>query len=237
MVHIKMRKLRNLILLGLVPMIIGGCATAKVEQTKKTTSPLPRPDMVIVNDFAVTSAEVKLDQGVMNKVMRNSDSRSVSEEEDKVGHMVANKLSEILVEELRKVGIKAARAGSQVRPSSTTLILDGQFITIDEGNQTARVWIGFGLGGSQLRTRIQAVQGRQLIAEAETMTKSNLKPGMLVSLGAGGIASAAAPIVVGTVATGASELLLATVEADAKRTAKEVAKKVKKAYQNRGWLP
>jgi hypothetical protein len=193
--------------------------------------------MVIVNDFAVTSAEVRLDQGVMSKAMRDSDSRSISEEENKVGHMVASKLSEFLVEELRVVGIKATRASSQVSPSSTTLVLSGQFITIDQGNQTARVWVGFGLGNTDLRTRIQAIQGGQLIAEAETKAKSGLKPGMLTSLGVGAAATTVVPIVVGTVITGVSEAFLSIVEKDAKHTAKEVAKEVEKAYQDRGWLP
>jgi hypothetical protein len=93
------------------------------------------------------------------------------------------------------------------------------------------------MGGSEIRTRIQAIQGEQLIAEAETKARSNLKPGMLATLGAAGAASAVAPIVVGAVTTGVSEAFLAVVEKDAKRTAKEVAKKVKKAYQERGWLP
>ena len=237
MFNLTTRKMQNLVLFGLILVMLGGCATAKVDQTKKTTDPLPRPDMVIVNDFAVTSAEVKLDQGIMDKVMRDSDSRAVSEEENKVGHMVAIKLSEYLVEELRKVGIEATRTGSQVRPSSTTLMLSGQFITIDEGNRTARVWVGFGMGGSELRTRIQAIQGGQLIAEAETKARSNLKPGMLATLGVGAAAATVVPIVVGTVITGVSEAFLAVVEKDAKHTAKEVAKKVEKAYQDRGWLP
>ena len=192
MIKITICKKKNPVLFSLLLVILVGCATAQVDQTKKTEGPLPRPDMVIVNDFAVTSAEVKLDQGMMAKVMRDSDSRSVSEEENKVGHMVASKLSEFLVEELREVGIEATRASSQVMPSSTTLMLSGQFITIDEGNQTARVWVGFGMGGSELRTRIQAIQAGQLIAEAETKTRSNLKPGMLTSLGAAGVAGAVA---------------------------------------------
>jgi len=237
MCNITTQRMKGLVLFGLLMVIIGGCATATVGQTKKTTTPLPRPDMVIVNDFAVTSAEAKLDRGMMAKVMRDSDSRSVSEEEDKIGHMVADKLSESLVEELRKVGVKAARAGSQVKPSESTIMLTGQFITIDKGNQTARVWIGFGMGGSELRTRMQISQGGKLVAEAETATKSSLKPGMLTSLGVGAVASTVVPIVVGGVATGVSEALVGTIEADAKRTAKEVAKKVEKAYRERGWLP
>ena len=71
--------MENLALFCLTLVILGGCATAKVDQTKKTAGPLPRPDMVIVNDFAVTSAEVKLDQGVMALVMpMNGSSSSVA---------------------------------------------------------------------------------------------------------------------------------------------------------------
>ena len=217
-------------------LLLGGCASAKIEPIKKASGSLPRPDMVIVNDFAVKSAEVKLDQGVMAKVMRDSDSKSVSEEEDKIGHVVADKLSQFLVEELRNAGIQAARASSKVKPSATTLTLTGQFITIDKGNQTARVWVGFGMGGSELGTRMQAWQGGKMVAEAETVTKSSLKPGMLTSLGVGAAATSVAPLVVGGVTTGLSETVLGTIEADAKRTAKEVAKKVKEAYQDRGWL-
>jgi uncharacterized membrane protein len=60
---------------------------------------------------------------------------------------------------------------------------------------------------------------------------------MLTSLGIGAAAGALVPIVIGGVTTGVSEAFLGTVEADAKRTAKAVAKKVEKAYQERGWLP
>jgi hypothetical protein len=231
------RKMENLLLFALILVVLGGCATATLDQTKKTTGPLPRPDMIIVNDFAVTSTEVKLDKGVMAKVMRDSDSRSISEEENKVGHILTDKLSQFLVEELRNVGVAATRAGSQVSPSETTIMLTGQFITIDKGNQTARVWIGFGMGGSELRTRLQFSRGGELLAEAETVTESSLKPGMLTSLGISAAGTTVAPIVLGAVATGVNEKLLGTIEEDAKRTAKEVAKKVEKAYQDRGWLP
>ncbi len=133
-------RMKDIVSLGAVLLILGGCASATVKPLKKAAGTLPRPDVVIINDFAVKSADVKLDQGMMAKVMRDSDSKSVSEEEDQIGHVVADKLSEFLVEELRAKGIPATRAGSTVKPSATTLTLTGQFITIDKGNQTARVW-------------------------------------------------------------------------------------------------
>jgi hypothetical protein len=58
-----------------------------------------------------------------------------------------------------------------------------------------------------------------------------------VTLGAGaaaGTAATAAAIAAGT--TTASELLLTSVEADARRTARELADRIIRAYRERGWL-
>jgi hypothetical protein len=216
-------------------LLAGGCASAKVTRTKGA-GPLPKPDVIIVRDFAVTPDEVTLDKGVMATAKRESRGAAVSEEEARVGHMVAEKLSTTLVAELNAAGIRAVRANDSVGISNTTAILQGEFLTINQGDQTKRVWVGFGLGGSQVRTRIQVVQGGTVVAEGETATKSSLKPGMLTSLGASAAAGTATSAVVGATSQGVSEAFLANVEADAKRTAKEVAKKVIKAYKDRGWL-
>jgi hypothetical protein len=193
--------------------------------------------MIVVYDFAVTPAEVKLDQGIMQKTLRDSSSRAVSKEETVLGHAIADKLSEDLVAELRKAGIAATRAGLQVYPSATTLVLTGEFINIDEGDQTKRIWIGFGLGGTELQTRVQLIQGGQLVAEGETKTRSSLKPGMLVSGGLAAGAESVVPLIVGGTAHTVSETVRGTIEADAARTAEQVVERVKKAYQERGWLP
>ncbi len=230
-------RVATFLLSGFTLVILGGCPKAYVTQTKATLGPLPRPDMIVVYDFAVTPGEVKLDQGMMQKVLRDSSSRAASKEETVLGHAIANKLSEDLVAELRKAGIAATRGGLQVYPSDTTVILTGEFVTIDEGDQTKRVWLGFGLGGTELRTRVQLIQGGQLIAEGETKTRSSLKPGLLVSGGLAAGAESAVPLIVGGTAHTISETVRGTIEADAARTAEQVVERVKKAYQERGWLP
>ncbi len=230
------RKSLRFVLAGLTLALLGGCAGAKVDQTMASNRGLPRPDFIIVNDFAVTPSEVKLDRGLMATAMRDEQGKTPNEEEAKVGHYVAERLSVTLVEELRNEGITAVRPGPGIAPTKTTVILNGQFMTIDQGNQSERVWIGFGMGGSELRTRIQAVQGGELVAQADTATKSSLKPGMITSAGASAAAGTGAALAVGAATTGFSEAFMATVEADAKRTAKEVAKKIHQGYVNRGWL-
>jgi len=229
------RKIISLFAATIALSIIGGCAGAKVDATK-TSGPLAKPDMIVVNNFAVTPSEVKLDEGLLATAMRDDKNREPNAEEKRVGYLVSEKLASTLVEELREKGIHAVRPGANVQPSGTTVTLNGEFLTIDQGNQSERVWVGFGMGGSELRTRIQAVQNGQLVAQADTKTKSSLKPGMLASAGTAAAAESGAALAVGAASTGVSEAFMATVEADARRTAKEVAEKIHRAYVNRGWL-
>ena len=224
-----------LVALVLLPLLMGGCASAKLDQTL-TAGPLPKPDMIIVHNFATDLAEVQLDKGLMATTLRNASDATQSQEEAKVGHIVADKLAQKLVDELQKSGINAVRASGSVQPSNRTLILQGQFININQGDQSQRVWIGFGLGGTKLCTHIEAIQNGQLVAQADTSTKSGLKPGMAVSAGVAVASGGVAPVVVGAAAAGTSETFFATVEADATRTAKAVAKRIKNAYIARGWL-
>jgi len=229
-------KLFVLFSMAMLLAVVGGCAKANVEPTMQASRSMPRPDMIIVNNFGVDPAEVKLDRGLLAETMRDAEGKTPNVEEAQVGRLVAEKLAITLVEELREVGIAATRPGPTVRPTNTTVILNGEFLTVDQGNQTERVWVGFGMGGSELRTRIQAIQAGQLVAQADTSTKSSLKPGMLTSAGASAAAGTGTALAVGAVSTGLSETFTATIEADARRTAKEVAKKIRKGYEERGWL-
>ena len=227
----------SLALLGI--LIVGaifGCAETTVTPTVRPNGPLPKPDMIVVHNFAVTPSEVRLDKGMVATALRDSQNADPNDEEIRIGHMVSERLAQSLVSELRKAGIAAARSSGMVHPSPTTAVLTGEFVTIDEGNQTTRVWIGFGLGGSQLCTRIQIAQGGRMVAEAQTATNSNLKPGMLASLGVGAATESGAVMVAGAGTSAANEAFFATVQADADRTAREVAARIRQAYMNRGWL-
>jgi hypothetical protein len=139
---------------------------------------------------------------------------------------------------LRQAGIHAYLDSYAPTASRTTALLQGQFVSIDEGDRTQRVWIGFGLGGAKLQVKLQVLQDGLLVSEGEVNTTSSLKPGMLASLGVGaatgsiGMASA----IGGGTAVG-SEVLLVSVEKDAKRATEAVADRVIQGYKARGWLP
>jgi hypothetical protein len=216
---------------------VGGCATAIVDVTEQGDLTLPKPDMIIVHNFAVTPNDVKLDRGVMATFVRDAQNRKQTDEEVRVGRMVADRVVEDLIDRLEKQGIMAFRASSGVTPSNTTAIIEGEILTVDEGSQTERVWLGFGLGGSELRTRGQMYQGGKLIAKGETRTTPSLKPGMAASVATGTVlGTVGTSVVVGASASGFSEAFLAGVDADASRTADAIAKNIHAYYVKRGWL-
>jgi hypothetical protein len=216
--------------------LASACAPTTVQQTKRAGA-LPKPDRVLVRNFAVTQEDVALDRGIGPTIARDAQGEITGDQQVDVGRAAARALAQELVEKLRDAGIPAERSSGRPSLTPSTLVITGKFLTIDEGNQTVRTLIGFGAGASEVRTRVQAWMDDQLVAEAETEARSGRKPGAAVTLGAGaaaGTAATAAAIAAGT--TTASELLLTSVEADARRTARELADRIIRAYRERGWL-
>jgi hypothetical protein len=220
-----------------VAVLALGCASTNIDQRRRASADLPQPDRILVRNFAVTLDEVSLDSGLAPTIARDAQGEIVGDEQVKLGRSAANALAEELVAKLREAGLPAQRSAGRVSLTPTTLVIAGKFLTLDEGNQTMRVLVGFGAGASHVTTRVQAWMDGQLVAEADTAAESGKKPGVAVTLGAGAVAgTAATAAVVAAGTTGVSELLLTSVEADAKRTAGEIAERIIRAYRERGWL-
>src|SRR5215472_17428029 len=64
-------------------LALGACAPTTVEsqQDYSGTAALPRPDRVIVYDFAVSPDEVTLDQSLTERLVRSFQSASTTEQE------------------------------------------------------------------------------------------------------------------------------------------------------------
>lgn len=215
--------------------LVAGCASTSVTQTRQA-GVLPEPDRVLVRDFALTLAQVDLDSGLGPTVWREAAGEVRGSEEQQIGRAAATALAEALTAKLVDAGVPAERSHGRVALTPRTLVIAGKFLTLDEGNQTMRVLVGFGAGASEVRTRTQAWMDGQLVAEAEMTSKSGKKPGAAATLGAGaalGTVATAAAVTAAT--TGASELFLTSVQADARRTGEEIAERILRAYRERGW--
>ncbi len=214
-----------------------GCASADVDVLSKPSTILVCPDFILVHDLAVTADEVTMDKGFAAQAIRDTGAKSQSDLEVQVGHAVAKALTDGLVENLRLAGIRAGAARDGHKPTDKTLVIYGKFIRIDQGDQTLRVWVGFGFGNGEMQALMECSQGGRFINKAMVTTSGSLKPGLAVPVAGG--AAAGTLLVSGAVAgsaTGLSETFLATVSADANRASKEVAKKIVQGYINHGWL-
>ena len=236
----RLRKLGTAVLLGLP---LAGCAPSTVIVEKEYDGALPRPAQVLVYDFAVSPDEVTLDHGLIAQLRDQGPQVPPRQAELAVGKAAQQALAQALVEQIRGLGLPVARATGDPAANQTVLELRGQFLTIDEGNRTRRVVIGFGAGRSDVQTAVQFYEtlprGRTLIARFTTDAQSGPKPGAAATMGAGAVADhlAESAAVSGGLAV-VSETLSATVAADAKRTAKElVARQLGPFFVAHGWIP
>jgi hypothetical protein len=217
------------------------CATTQVEDESAAWARVPKPERILVNAFAVSRQEVRLDHGVSAEAWKLQ-GISESSERSAVGHKVADALADNLVKKIHELGLPAERtSGPPPRDGVPTLVIDGQFLAIDEGSATARVVIGLGAGKSQVRTAVQVIEvlpeGSRTLDAFEVDAKSGSTPGMAETMGAGAAAGHLATSAAVSVAKSvASEKFGDNVEADARRTAAQISKLLAGSFERQGWI-
>jgi hypothetical protein len=204
---------------------------------------LPRPQVVVVRDFAVAANEVRLDPGLsgtIDETLKGAGGAPRSAQEREVGRQVADVLAQRLVIEINDLGLPARRGADLPAGMQAGLVVAGQFVAVDQGDEAERVAIGLAAGRSDVRVRAQVFavtpQGRQLADEIEVDAKSGLKPGMAETLGVGvltgGLLTAVAA---GTGLNVANEELGTSVLVDADRAARGIAKQIAALFGKQGW--
>lgn len=227
-------------MLGVVGLL-AACTSSSSEV--QTTAELPKPQVIVVQDFAVQAGEVQLDPGLSGTIDETLDADKrppSSADEAKVGRQVADALAAKLVIEIQDLGFQAVRGDALPAGDSSGLLISGQFVGVDQGNRTERVAIGLGAGRSDVRVRAQVfdmtASGKTLVDEIEVDAKSGLQPGMAEMMGVGALAG---HLVASTVVSGglqaADESLGASVVADSDRAAKGIAKQLAAFFAKQGW--
>jgi len=189
------------LLVALTGLLGAGCGTTIVQPGVEYKGPAlaQRPDRILVYDFAVTTAEVKENQGMFQSSLNEAKGITTREHEQDIADEVRKVAAETLVEGIRKLGLHTERAKADVLMTPGSLGIVGQFIDVDEGNKAQRLVIGFGLGASRVDIRVQ-VFGHGLTRDEakeaapvkllafETHAESGKMPGAALTLGAGAAA-------------------------------------------------
>ena len=220
---------------------MAGCARVSTENVQRATDRLPRPALILVHDYQVSHDDVHLDSAVTSRVKRAVTGTPEAEDQLKVEQEVSRALTTTLVDEIRKLGIRTEPATMAAPAAGPTLVIEGQILSINEGNKTRRLVIGLGAGASEVRTLTQVYEvtggdAHRLIEDFYTTTKSSRKPGVGPMAGIGAAAGRAASSAVVSGGVGVATALSQTVEADAKHGAKQIAKELAKLFVQQGWI-
>lgn len=228
-------------LLGLLLAAAAGCARTSVQDVQMTAPGLPRPQLILVHDFATSAGAVALDQAIGQRLLRMVKEEPIASDQAKLGEEIARIVTQNVVTQINQLGIPAQPATIGTPPvTGPVLAIEGQFLSVDEGNRARRMMIGFGAGASEVRTLVQIYEttsdGRRLVEDFYTTVKSSRKPGMGPMAGVGAASGMAAESAAMATGVGVMTARSQTVEADAKHTADQIVTQLKKFFVEQKWI-
>lgn len=201
---------------------------------------LPRPQRVVVVGFAPDPAQVELDRGVGARLQRQLDGSDAGAQQAAVADEVQGAITDTLVGDLSRMGFAAGRAGPGDAQRPGDLVVAGQIETLDEGNRTRRLAVGFGAGASEVRAAVQVYLvgpdlTPRLLRTYSAASDSGRKPGLALG-GAGAIAQASAvPLAVSSVLGVGGEVRKSGVAGEGQRLAHRVAQELGRLFAAQGW--
>jgi hypothetical protein len=191
---------------------------------------LPRPAMIVVNDFAVSPDEVQPGQPWSGSRLLQDTART--EAEKAVGHAFADEFTTALIAEIRNLGLPAAGADAPNLPSGDVVTIEGQFISL-AGDPSQPGIVGFSGDWPDVLADVQ-IYGSDASGE-------RLSEGIEVSLSDHALPAAILPdptITAGQATTGrvVSPEAQAKLATAARQAAATVADQLKPYFADQGWV-
>jgi hypothetical protein len=229
-----------------VQKVVLGQPQVEVISGHKESRPLPKPEVILVYDFLVPDNVVTTDQSVAARIHARRttllDTLQGSHEPKTPAQQVQSSFADTLIKELQKTSLPVrhmTNALFEVVPPNA-LVVQGEFTQINEGNRSKRIMIGFGRGASDVEahTTVSLTTEKQpiVLSEFNLQSPSGNKPGAVVGMGAGSAAAGAAAGAGTSVAVGSAGQESATVESDAERMAREVARQIEQRMASQNWI-
>jgi len=232
------RYVRRFVYLAFSSFCLVACGQTGVRDFKATQEKnLPKPSRILVYDFAVSEREVFEYQGIMRQQPSVKDAK---ERERQLAQEVKDALAEEVADGLRKMRFIVERVSRGTAPAENELLIDGQFLTVDEGNPLRRLVIGFGSGTSTVESRAQVYQGGNAgrLLEFTTHSASGKLPGAAPALGAGAVVQGG--VTAGMVVANAAVSGVKTYKSDVARMAAEsgdqVVRYLSEFFAQQSWI-
>jgi hypothetical protein len=225
--------------------VLTGCAGASVAPgTNAMPATSNRPSTIYVYPFAASTSDVTLNQGFLQKTYTQLTDSNQNQSQLDLAHQTASVLADSIVQQLQNLGFTASRVarGTQVS-GDNILIVDGEFLDINQGNQLRRMVIGLGAGEATLDSQVQVYQmangANQQIMEFNVNANSGQMPGAAFTAPAGAAAGgAAAAVSLGmNLAAGAGKTYTSSTGVMAQRSSKQTVAYMSQYFATQGWIP
>jgi len=220
--------------------VAAGCASTKVsDRHEYMGGKIPRPHHIWVYDFAATPAEVPAESALAGQHSAHPTPQTA--EQIATGRKMGEAIATQLVEEIFNMGLLAKKASSDTKPEVNDLVIRGYLLSIDEGDATKRVAIGFGSGASQLTAAVEGfqmtTQGLRKLGSGTVDSGGGKTPGGAVGVAALIATGNPVGLIVGGGAKAYGEYSGSSkIEGRAKAIAKEIADQLKPKFQQQGWI-
>ena len=220
--------------------ILTGDAKADVVNRYNGPATLAKPDKIAIHDFAFPVGGIAMDESVAARLHRSVMLRRGVDEDSSpevLAQHVQAAFAKALASELKKTNIQTVSMPGQQSAakgvkSESDLVVEGQFVAINEGDKSKRIMIGLGRGASNLKTHVTVstvVEGRPtVVLEFNLSSESGKKPGAVATMGVGSLAVGAA--------TGGVSDRKSTVVADASRMGSLVGKQLEAFMAEQKWI-
>ena len=226
----------------IMAIVLAGCARASVAQQSQSI-PLvsARPTNIVVYPFAVNTADVTLNQSIVQRAYRSLSNADVPAQQAQIAHDTAQDICNRAAAELTQKGYRALCQERGVPAiGSNVIVVDGVFTNINEGNRLRRLVIGFGAGASVLDTEVDVAQktvdGTRQVMAFTTHADSGKMPGAAVTAGAGAAAGGSAAVIGGAnAALGGAKTYTSATRYLAEKTSDQIVKSIIQYYSQQGW--
>jgi hypothetical protein len=235
-----MKMRRHIVLILVALLALAGCAKTQLSDRQEYAGgKLPRPENILVYDFAATATDLSDDSALAGRISEHDTPQTA--EQIETGRKVGAEIAAHLVAEIRAMGMPAERASDASKAKVNDLVIRGYLLSVKKGDALERVAIGLGAGASELRATVEAFQmtatGLRKLGGGELDAGGGKAPGAAV--GAAVLIATHNPLGL-IVSTGVKaygeESGKSTIEGRADQTAKEIADQLKKKFEEQGWI-
>lgn len=227
-------------------VMLAGCASASVTPDTSgpplTTASSVRPGRIVVDDFAFSASQVSENTAIGARILNSFSSTPAEQREDAIGKEAADALAAEIAKQLGDLGFTVVRGNATTVSQEGDLLIDGEFLNVDEGNRLRRLVIGFGAGASKLDTQVNVYRvtagARNSLLQFTTHADSGRMPGAAVTMGAGAAAQggATAGMAAANVAAGGAKTYTSQVAYLSDKTADQVVAYLSQYFAQQGWI-